>query len=312
MARSPPHPDGCPHAGSPSQDGERQEGEGEAAAGAIPGGPGGDMGWGAHGRCGERCRSSPGCQPSLRQAARRCGCLLPGKVPVGDRRSREGGWLAGRTPALGAKPCSLGSAPMCPGVPVPEVTPQHAPGRGASAISQGPAFWYVGSWRSTGRAASLRCQGLGTELGVSVGPRCLAGMLPLPGHCRQHLAASQAAAIPGMRGGLSPPSASHHVVTKAPGSSPAKHRLGAAAPISSPGWIELMGPWARTVRCFPAVDQDIQGDTEGTRHVLGAGACGWQSGIAVHHSLWLCSFQLCPLCGVHQSKQFPWEAESQF
>lgn len=73
-----------------------------------------------------------------------------------------------------------------------------------------------------------------------------------------------------------------------------------------------MGPWARTVRCFPAVDQDIQGDTEGTRHMLGAGACGWKSGIAGHHSLWPRSFQLCPLCGVHQSKQFPWEAESQF
>lgn len=58
----------------------------------------------------------------------------------------------------------------------------------------------------------------------------------------------------------------------APGSSPAKHQLGEAAPISSSGWIELMGLWVRTVRCFPALDWDIQGDTKGTQHVLGAGA----------------------------------------
>lgn len=44
MARSPPHPTTCPHAGSPSQDGEQQEGEGEAGCPGNTGGLGGARG----------------------------------------------------------------------------------------------------------------------------------------------------------------------------------------------------------------------------------------------------------------------------
>jgi len=101
------------------------------------------------------------------------------------------------------------------------------------------------------------------------------------GHRRWHLAASPAAAVPGVRRGPSPAAAGRHRCHRGAQEdgtwlSPAKPPLGKAAPVPAPGWTELTGPWVRTARRFPGA-AGMSGDTEGTWHMLGAGARGWQS-----------------------------------
>jgi len=101
------------------------------------------------------------------------------------------------------------------------------------------------------------------------------------GHRRWHLAASPAAAVPGVRRGPSPAAAGRHRCHRGAQEdgtwlSPAKPPLGKAAPVPAPGWTELTGPWGRTARCFPGA-AGMSGDTKGTWHMLRAGARDWQS-----------------------------------
>lgn len=154
MARSPPHPTTCPHAGSPSQDGEQQEGEGEAGCPGNTGGLGGAKG----------CPVGVGKSADPRRGSSLSWSEWPGAPSISQGASRSSpkdGWWGGEQ-VLG----SLGSAQHAPERPPPlRSPPQH----------------------STGPTALRAHDGAGSICGTF----CWSGILPPSQHRPGHLAAMQ-------------------------------------------------------------------------------------------------------------------------
>ena len=151
------------------------------------------------------------------------------------------------------------------GVPVPKVTPPGTCRGGGSA----PGLCVL--------VCRVTAEGSGQGRERLWDRAVLAGMVLPSRHGRWHLAASRAAAVRRVRWGPSPPS----VVTLSPrhpgGRHPARPRPNAGGGKLLPSPL----PAGLSSRSRGRGQRDASplrtGTSEGTRHVLGAGARGWQS-----------------------------------